>query len=315
MALAGGALYLTLTTGVIQFAKNTSVNVAHQQLLEAFNHMEKDVHSSLSIPQLLNADLTPYTGTGSAAGIGLQRYSMGPFTANWANNGLSAVTIATGATKRPAAGQRIIFEDMFIEKDITAVTASGNNSVVTMDSSIWTAIHNMDLATIADKAGYVVFKPDNTTAPNGELRYYPNLSRTYAARANSGGSSTYTVGAGSVYSVGARVRAAAAGSITNYEEGVVTSFSGTSLVVAIDTTAGTPPGTGNINVYRVLAKGLRTATPFSFGTNPSSGAINPRALLAAITISDPTYNQRGYKALDLSMTFQLPYRGRTAFFP
>ena len=246
MAMAGGSVYLALTMGLNQFAKNISVNAAHQQLLQAFNHMERDVHASLSVPQLLNADLTPYTGTGSAAGIALQRYSMGPFNVSFASYGATNVNVATGSIRRPTAGQRMIIEDRFIEKDITAVTPAGNNSTITIASTAWSQFKTTDLATFVDRVGYVVWKPDTTTNPNGELRYYPNLS---------------------------------------------------------------------VGTYRVLAKGLRSATAFSFGTNPSSGTVNPRALLGSITIADPTYNQRGYQAIDLSVTFQVPYRGRIAYFP
>jgi len=53
------------------------------------------------------------------------------------------------------------------------------------------------------------------------------------------GSTTFATQAGRAYSAGARARASSAADGTNYMEGLVTSYSGTSLVIDVDTAVGT----------------------------------------------------------------------------
>lgn len=64
--------------------------------------------------------------------------------------------------------------------------------------------------------------------------------------------------------------------------------------------------------YVVLARGVTTATPFGFAPSGSAGNTTVAGTLA---VNDPTYNQRAYRATDISVTFQTPYRSRIATYP
>ena len=78
MALSGAILYHIFNTGLILFAKNTAINVAHQQARVAVLQMEQDLHSAGSIPQLVDASNNVITGNGPAAGITFQIFTAGP---------------------------------------------------------------------------------------------------------------------------------------------------------------------------------------------------------------------------------------------
>jgi hypothetical protein len=51
------------------------------------------------------------------------------------------------------------------------------------------------------------------------------------------GSHTFTTQAGLAYTVGARARVSSNGSPTNWMEGIVTAYSGTSLTINVDLTS------------------------------------------------------------------------------
>jgi Tfp pilus assembly protein PilE len=76
-----------------------------------------------------------------------------------------------------------------------------------------------------------------------------------------------------------------------------------------------PVSTGSSSdSYVVLARGVTTPTPFTL-VNSSTGTPANTTIGATIAVNDPTFNQRGYKATDISVTFQIPYRSRIATYP
>ena len=75
MMISGGIVFIILNTGMILFAKNTAINLAHQQARIAVIQMEQDLHSSVSIPQLVDANKAAVAGNGPAAGISCQLYA------------------------------------------------------------------------------------------------------------------------------------------------------------------------------------------------------------------------------------------------
>jgi type II secretory pathway pseudopilin PulG len=237
--ISGGAVFLALNSGLNLFAKNTSANAAHQQMLKAINHMTTDVHSAVSLPQLVNSNLTNYTGTGNAAGISMQVYSMGPFplmAMSTPTFNATKITVNTGTTTRPAVGQRVILSDYLVEEDIVASVANTGNSAwtdLTIANPVWRTCSLGANCLITNRIAFAV--------TNGELRYYRRASNTA--------------------------------------------------------------------IYNVLARGVTTATPFRFGAYPG-GATNNRLINGTLALSDPTYSNRGYQALGLSVNFQLPMRAK-----
>ena len=106
MAIVSSIVFSILNTGMVLFAKNTAVNMAHQQARVAVLTMEADLHSAVSIPQLADATQAPVAGNGPAAGISFQTYAAGPFQlVSTAASGQNQITVRC-PNYTPKVGQR-----------------------------------------------------------------------------------------------------------------------------------------------------------------------------------------------------------------
>ena len=56
--LLGLVFFSVLKSGIVLFAKNTAVNIAHEEAREGINRLTRDIHASVSMPQLCNLDST-----------------------------------------------------------------------------------------------------------------------------------------------------------------------------------------------------------------------------------------------------------------
>jgi Tfp pilus assembly protein PilX len=178
MLLTGGIVFVILNTGMILFAKNTAINMAHQQARVAVLQMEQDLHSTVSIPQLVDASKNAVSGNGPAAGISCQLYAKGPLkVSSTANAGQATIVINTGGYS-PTVGQRLVIATHQIELKITGVSGSGTTRTLTLESNLPVDVKTQlyDSATnsnvnvnvvcfITDRIYYVV-------NGGGELRYY-----------------------------------------------------------------------------------------------------------------------------------------------
>ena len=79
VGITGSIVYYLLYTGMTLFAKNTAINVAHQEARVAVMQMEQDIHGAVSIPQLTDGSRNAISGSGPAAGISFQLFASGPF--------------------------------------------------------------------------------------------------------------------------------------------------------------------------------------------------------------------------------------------
>lgn len=125
--------YTILHVGLLLFAKNSAINVAHQQARWALMRIENDFHSSASQVQLTAADgtLLP-ASSGPEAGISFQVLRGGPFlvTAD-AAKGTTAITANFGG-RAPVVKQRLLVPLHQIEADIVSVSGSGPSYTVTL---------------------------------------------------------------------------------------------------------------------------------------------------------------------------------------
>lgn len=58
LGLLGLVFFSVLKSGIVLYAKNTAVNIAHQEAREGINRLTRDIHASVSMPQLCNLDIT-----------------------------------------------------------------------------------------------------------------------------------------------------------------------------------------------------------------------------------------------------------------
>jgi hypothetical protein len=179
MAMVSSIIFTILNSGMILFAKNTAVNMAHQQARVAVLTIEEDLHSAVSIPQLADANKAAVTGNGPAAGISFQVFASGPHqVVSTAASGQNQITIrCPGIT--PKVGQRFCLPLHQVELDITAVGAAsgtgGANRTLTLASNlprpIDTTLDNAGTATAVVVTGFLTDKYIYVVQ-NGELRYY-----------------------------------------------------------------------------------------------------------------------------------------------
>lgn len=138
LGLLGLVFFAVLNSGMVLYAKNTAVNVAHAEARDGINRFTRDLHASISVPQLRNTNFevvtsTPNTGTGSvpmAAGVSFQLISMGAQYV-WKDPGGSNKIMVKGTPDTPEApkpGMRVIAPLFGVEENITKVTATPTNA-------------------------------------------------------------------------------------------------------------------------------------------------------------------------------------------
>ena len=179
MAVVAGIVYSILNSGMVLFAKNTAVNMAHQQARVAVLTMEQDLHSAVSIPQLADANRAPVIGNGPAAGISFQIYAGGPFqVVTTAASGQNQITVRCGSYT-PIVGQRFCLPLHQVELDITVVGAAsgpgGSNRTLTLAGNlarpVETSLDNAGTATAVVVTGFITDRYVYVVK-NGELRYF-----------------------------------------------------------------------------------------------------------------------------------------------
>jgi len=155
----------------------------------------------------------------------------------------------------------------------TVTSYSGTSLVVNVTSTSGSGTHTDWLISVSGPVG-----PTGSTGPSGPTGptgpSYIATSTTSVAIAT--GSTSFTTQSGLAYTVGARARSSYTSTPTNYMEGLVTSYSGTTLIINVDTVGGSGTfASWNINVAgNVGSTGSNGATgPGYAATSTSSVAI------------------------------------------
>jgi len=137
MGVVGLVLCSILYTTTVLGAKNTAVNVAHQQARVAMVDMLQDLHAAISLPALSDSTGTAYPSPAptAAAGISFQEWSSGPHKVK--NDVAAGATqihliLTTGAGPTPIVGERLIVPAYEIEADISAVSGNSSDFLVTV---------------------------------------------------------------------------------------------------------------------------------------------------------------------------------------
>lgn len=168
----------TLWNGSILFAKNSAINVAHQEARSAVMRIESDLHSCVSVPQLVDLSRNPVSGFGPAPGIAFHAYAAGPFRVVAGTYGANQnkITISGGGPP-PAVNQRLNIPTHYIESYITAVVSSGTTYTLTLEQNLT----NQVITTMQGQAVNITsFTTDQVAylVQSGELRQYPRRGST-----------------------------------------------------------------------------------------------------------------------------------------
>ncbi len=145
VVIAGGTAFVFLQSATTLFLSGHSANRSNQLAFLMMDRLARDVHSSIEIPALTDADGTAITLTGSvpvnAAGIRFRMYSGGPYQVPAATTAdSSTVIVSTAATAQmPRAGQLLAIpsvpvngmpQDLFAR--ITAVEPPAASITITL---------------------------------------------------------------------------------------------------------------------------------------------------------------------------------------
>ncbi|MGZ5536930.1 MAG: PulJ/GspJ family protein [Chthoniobacterales bacterium] len=170
LGAVGLAVYSMLSLNAVLGAKNTAVNTAHEQARTAMMQMLYDLHLAISLPYLVDVNGNKVSGSGPAAGIAFQQWSSGPHKIlSDANAGQTqiALVLSPGAGPTPVIGQRLIVPTHQIEDDITAVSGTNSNFIVTLAHNLPVAVTGTGSYTIvcfiSDRCSY--------TVANGNLQW------------------------------------------------------------------------------------------------------------------------------------------------
>lgn len=197
-ALAGGLIFFFLNSGMILYAKNTAVNAAHQQARAGVDQMLANIHAAVSIPQLVDQNLTPLPppGIGPAAGINFQKFDSGPYLLSTTLNVPSTqkwITINAPNldVSQSVSGMRFNIPSHKIEMDIQSITAAGSYRIINFANAVGTPIYVNDTDPnsngngngngngTSNIAGFITRRVSYAIAgasPYYELRYYPTNS-------------------------------------------------------------------------------------------------------------------------------------------
>ncbi|MDR3402245.1 MAG: prepilin-type N-terminal cleavage/methylation domain-containing protein [Chthoniobacter sp.] len=183
IAITGTIIYYILNTGMTLFAKNTAINIAHQEARVAVLQMEQDLHGAVSIPQLTDASRNAIAGNGPAAGISFQLFASGPFmiTPNASAAGYPAgqnqVTVRFTGGVVPVVGQRLIIPTHQTELDITAVGSGSGDVPVTLSANLPQSVITLQ-GSPASQVNIACFLTDRVTyVVNGTQLYYYGRQR------------------------------------------------------------------------------------------------------------------------------------------
>lgn len=296
MGLLGLVFFQVLQSGLVLSAKNTAVNAAHEEARQGVLHVTRDIHASISVPQLRDTTYavvsstpdpsTPGATPPTAAGVSFQNIAYGP-NFLWKDpspNGNSPIMIKDGAAA-PEAGMRLIVPFWGIEDTITKVASASTAS----HSNIWTA--------------------------NAQEQILGNKSPIFGGR-------TYAI----TYYTNRVMYLVQNGSYVADSKGDFNLVSGNYVQVS--------PGTGqyhyengelhyyvqryaNNAVYwldkAVVARYLSTPKPFSVPLN-RYGSSNNKYVAVAISARDPKSSNRGYVATASLLNTNVDYRSRLTIY-
>jgi prepilin-type N-terminal cleavage/methylation domain-containing protein len=253
MTIVGMMVFLVLNSGMVLYAKNTAVNSAHQQARAGVDEMLANIHSSVSIPQLVDTNLQPVPEIGAdgsptpAPGISYQAFAAGPFPVV-ADSAASDTYVQLNCPGGyvPPANVRVEIPSHNIELDATSTSSVG---------SVWR--FNFAKA-IGNKINIVGTGIEGGPGVTYVITAFLTTRRSYAV-------------------IGTELR-----------------FFPTN-------------STGN---YKTITRNVISAKPFSVPLLPNGGLQNRFIAAVNLSTAEPSFNQRGYAAVNMFVSSRIPFRCR-----
>jgi prepilin-type N-terminal cleavage/methylation domain-containing protein len=269
-AITGGMVFFFLNSGMNLYAKNTAVNAAHQQARAGVDQMLANIHAAVSIPQLVDQNLTalPPPGIGPAAGINFQKFDSGPYLLATAQNVPSTQTYVTVFApnldaSQNVAGMRFNIPSHQIELDIQSITVFGSYRII-------------GFGTTAVGTDIIV----NDNDPNGK------------GNGNGNGNGTSNI----IGFITRRVSYAIAGASPYYELRYYPTNNLQNYKVIARNVTSPPPG--------------QAPTPFKVLFNQAGGADFRSVAAVDLSTAEPQYASRGYAAVNMFIDSYIPFRSK-----
>jgi len=179
VALVGMGMFRAFSAGLVMFAKNTAVNVSHQEGRMAVSRLMRDIHAAVSIPQLIDSNFNavesqPLDASGKptgTTGVSFQMVASGP---NFVKQdpGNAFLIMIQDYTRNPVPGMRLIVPHFEVESDIvkvTSATVANHTNVFMVDAAETTVASKLRdgyyaVTYYTERVAYLV--------KNGELQFY-----------------------------------------------------------------------------------------------------------------------------------------------
>lgn len=136
VALTAGGVFECLTTSLNLYSKNVAMNSTHEEGRRSINRLVRDIHSSASVPQLIDANFNsintqPVDANGKptgTAGVSFQIVAHGPdyVSQDPAGNDMIKIRDNEAGNYVPHCGMRLIAPMWGLEDDIYKVTAAAS---------------------------------------------------------------------------------------------------------------------------------------------------------------------------------------------
>jgi type II secretory pathway pseudopilin PulG len=298
LGLLGLVFYQVLVSGLTLAAKNTAVNAAHEEARQGMARLTRDIHASISVPQLRNTSFAVISSTPSpsaspgatpptAAGVSFQNVVYGP-NFLWKDpspSGNSPIMIKDGTSFAPEPGMRLIVPFWGIEDTIVQRTGASQAS----HSNIWLA--NAQEQVLGNKSP--VFG-GSTYA----ITYYTKRAM-YLVR---NGTFVADAKGDHVLSSGEYVQVPPGTGEYRYQNGELHYYEQTYA-----------NGAASWKDVAIVARYLSTPKPFSVPLN-RYGSTDNKYVAVAISARDPKSSNRGYLATASLLNTQIDYRSRLTLY-
>ncbi len=308
MAILGIVFLNVLNSGMILYAKNTAVNAAHEEARDGVNRLTRDIHASVSVPQLRNSthdanyttassftvvSSTPVNGVApTAAGVSFQNVVTGSPDFVWKDPSNPNLIMIADKPSPPTAGMRLIVPFWAIEDDITKVAGSSSTS---NHSNVFLA--GAGETTVAGKA------PDYSGSVFA-ITYYTERM-------------LYLVEGGTYIADSQGPWILSGGQYVAYTSGTMQRYRFENGVLNLYKQRNTGNNNGNGVFYwqyiATVARYISSAQPFYIPLN-SRGTPDTKYVGVKLSARDPSTSNRGYLATASLLDTQIDYRSRICLY-